>query len=100
MSESLPPAKSAPTLNPTFFWRLAENIPKPLSMTLTFVSIALSLLLWWMMRQFGSIDPKFLPAPSQVWTAAIRMAASGELWQDTIASLWRVGSVAIGSKPF
>jgi NitT/TauT family transport system permease protein len=91
MSESSPPAKSAPTLSPTVFWRLAEDIPKPLSMTLTFVSIALPLLLWWIVTQFGSIDPKFLPAPSQVWSAAVQMAASGELWQDTIASLWRVG---------
>ncbi|MFM2305237.1 MAG: hypothetical protein RLZZ135_2650 [Cyanobacteriota bacterium] len=91
MSESLPPAKSAPTLSPTIFWRLAEDIPKPLSVTLTFMSIALPLLLWWMVTQFGSIDPTFLPPPSQVWSAAVRMAASGELWQDTIASLWRVG---------
>ncbi len=91
MSESPSPAKSAITLNPTIFWRLAEDIPKPLSVILTFVSIALPLLLWWMVTQFGSIEPKFLPAPSQVWSAAVRMAASGELWQDTIASLWRVG---------
>ncbi len=92
MRESPPPSfKPATTLSPTVFWRLAEDIPKPLSLGLTFVSIAVPLLLWWLVTQFGSIDPKFLPAPSQVWTAAIRMGASGELWQDMIASLWRVG---------
>ncbi len=91
MRESPPPFKPTTTLSPTVFWRLAEDIPKPLSLGLTFVSIALPLLLWWLVTQFGSIDAKFLPAPSQVWTAAIRMGASGELWQDTIASLWRVG---------
>lgn len=91
MSKSPPPFKPATTLSPTIFWRLAEEIPKPLSVTLTVVSIALPLLLWWLVTQFESIDPKFLPAPSQVWFAAVRMGASGELWQDTIASLWRVG---------
>jgi NitT/TauT family transport system permease protein len=78
-------------LSPTVFWRLAEDIPRPLTATLTVVSIALPLLVWWLVTQFGSIDPKFLPAPSQVWAAAVRMTVSGELWQDTIASLWRVG---------
>jgi NitT/TauT family transport system permease protein len=91
MSKSPPPVKPATTISPTIFWRLAEDIPSPLSVTLTLVSIALPLLLWWLVTQFGSIDPKFLPAPSQVWAAAIRMGGSGELWQDTIASLWRVG---------
>jgi NitT/TauT family transport system permease protein len=91
MSKSPPPVKPATTISPTIFWRLAEDIPSPLSVTLTLVSIVLPLLLWWLVTQFGSIDPKFLPAPSQVWAAAIRMGGSGELWQDTIASLWRVG---------
>ncbi len=91
MSKSPPQFEPATTLSPTVFWRLAEDIPKPLSTTLTFGSIALPLLLWWLVTQFGSIDPIFLPAPSQVWAAAVRMGASGELWQDTIASLWRVG---------
>ncbi len=79
------------TLRPTVFWRLAEDIPQRLSVTLMCLSIAIPLLLWWLVTQLGSIDPKFLPAPSQVWQAAVRMGASGELWQDTIASLWRVG---------
>ncbi len=91
MNKSRSSFKSANTLSPTVFWRLAEDIPRPLSATLTVVSIALPLLLWWLVTQFGSLDPKFLPAPSQVWAAALRMAVSGELWQDTIASLWRVG---------
>ena len=91
MSKSPPPVKPSTTISPTIFWRLAEDIPSPLSVTLTLVSIVLPLLLWWLVTQFGSIDPKFLPAPSQVWAAAIRMGGSGELWQDTIASLWRVG---------
>jgi NitT/TauT family transport system permease protein len=86
---SFPPDRN---LSSTVFWRLVEDIPKPLSAGLTVISIALPLLLWWLVTQFGSIDPKFLPTPSQVWTAAVRMAASGELWQDTIASLWRVGA--------
>jgi NitT/TauT family transport system permease protein len=92
MRKSPPSVNSDNNLSSTVFWRLAEDIPKPLSVALTVVSIALPLLIWWLVTQFGSIDPKFLPTPSQVWAAAVRMAASGELWQDTIASLWRVGA--------
>jgi NitT/TauT family transport system permease protein len=92
MHKSPSSVNSGNNLSPTVFWRLAEDIPQPLAAGLTVVSIALPLILWWLVTQFGSIDPKFLPAPSQVWAAAVRMAASGELWQDTIASLWRVGA--------
>ena len=86
-----PSSKPLETLGPTVFWRLAEDIPKSLSLGLTIASIAIPLLIWWLVTQFASIDPKFLPSPGLVWAAALRMGQSGELWQDTIASLWRVG---------
>ena len=78
-------------LRPSVFWRLAEDIPQPLSWTLMGTSIGLPLILWWGVTTFGSIDPKFLPSPSAVIIAAKRLWETGELQQDTIASLWRVG---------
>jgi NitT/TauT family transport system permease protein len=84
-------SKPIETLRPTVFWRLAEEIPQSLSLGLTIASIVIPLLIWWLVTAFGSIDPKFLPSPGLVWAAALQMGRSGELWQDTIASLWRVG---------
>ncbi len=78
-------------VKPTVFWRLAEDIPPRLSAVLTITSIALPLLLWWAITSFGQIDPKFLPSPAQVITAFSRLLSTGELLQDTVASLWRVG---------
>ncbi|NJO80785.1 MAG: ABC transporter permease [Cyanobacteria bacterium RM1_2_2] len=78
-------------IRPTVFWRLAEDIPKPLYTALTITSIALPLLLWWMVTTFGNIDPKFLPSPGKVLEAFGRLWSTRELLKDTVASLWRVG---------
>jgi NitT/TauT family transport system permease protein len=79
------------TMRPTIFWRLAEDIPKPLNTSLIIISIALPLVVWWLVTTFGGIDPKFLPSPAKVWEAFIRLSGTGELLKDTVASLWRVG---------
>jgi NitT/TauT family transport system permease protein len=79
------------TMKPTVFWRLAEDIPKPLYTALTITSIALPLLLWWAVTTFGNIDPKFLPSPAKVMEAFGRLWSTRELLKDTVASLWRVG---------
>lgn len=79
------------SLNPTVFWRLAEDIPKPLNTGLILTSIALPLLLWWLVTTFIKVDPKFLPSPGNVLEAFGRLWSSGELLKDTVASLWRVG---------
>jgi NitT/TauT family transport system permease protein len=79
------------TISSTVFWRLAEDIPRPLNITLVITSIALPLFVWWLITTFGNIDPKFLPSPGNVLEAAIRLWNSGDLLKDTVASLWRVG---------
>jgi NitT/TauT family transport system permease protein len=83
--------RSPKNLRPTIFWRLAADIPQPLSTALNITSIVLPLFLWWLITTFGQVDPKFLPSPAQVLSAFGRLWGSGELQQDTIASLWRVG---------
>src|SRR4028118_1072765 len=79
------------TLHSTVFWRLGEDIPKPLNTGLIVTSIALPLLLWWLVTTFGNIDPQFLPSPSKVIEAFGRLWSTRELLKDTVASLWRVG---------
>ena len=91
-TESLPPnTKQSKSLHSTVFWRLGEDIPKPLNTTLIATSIALPLLLWWLVTTFGSVDPKFLPSPAQVMAAFGQLWGTGDLLKDTVASLWRVG---------
>jgi len=79
------------SLNPTVFWRIAEEIPKPLNIGLTVTSIALPLLVWWLVTTFANVDPKFLPSPAKVLEAFGRLWNTRELLKDTVASLWRVG---------
>jgi NitT/TauT family transport system permease protein len=79
------------TLRPSVFWRIAADIPRPLNTALVITSIALPLLLWWLVTTIGTVDPKFLPSPGQVLSAFSRLWSTGELQQDTVASLWRVG---------
>lgn len=90
-TSSLPTSNQHKTLNSTVFWRLAEDIPKPLNTALIATSIGLPLLLWWLITTFGNVDPKFLPSPGKVLEAFGRLWSTRELLKDTVASLWRVG---------
>lgn len=90
-TSSLPTSNQPKTLNSTVFWRLAEDIPKPLNTALIATSIGLPLLLWWLITTFGNVDPKFLPSPAKVLAAFGRLWSTRELLKDTVASLWRVG---------
>ena len=87
---SMPPSQPK-AMSSTVFWRLAEDIPKPLNTALVITSIAGPLLLWWLVTTFGNVDPQFLPSPAKVLQAFSRLWSSGELLKDTVASLWRVG---------
>lgn len=87
----LPNAKQSKSLQSTVFWSLAEDIPKPLNTGLIVTSIALPLLLWWLVTTFGNVNPQFLPSPGKVLEAFGRLWSTGDLLKDTIASLWRVG---------
>lgn len=90
-TSSLSTSNQHKTLNSTVFWRLAEDIPKPLNTALIATSIGLPLLLWWLITTFGNVDPKFLPSPGKVLEAFGRLWSTRELLKDTVASLWRVG---------
>lgn len=78
------------SLKPTVFWRLAEDIPRPLNAALMVISIALPLGLWWTVSSLGLVSDKFLPSPLQVADALGRLWTEGFLLSDTAASLMRV----------
>lgn len=86
-----PPSRPARMLPPTVFWRIAEEIPKPLTWALMTASLALPILFWWVFAISGKVDSKFLPSPAQVWQAGQNLWGSGDLVKDSFASLSRVG---------
>ena len=85
--DAAPPLRG---LAPTVFWRLAEDIPRPLYWFLASASVWLPLVLWWLISAFGGIDDVFLPSPPQVLAAFGRLWEKGFLPADTIASFGRV----------
>lgn len=91
---SLPNSPTSPqpktNITPTVFWRLIDDIPQPLRIGLIVTSMALPLIVWWLVTTFGNIDAKFLPSPSDVLAAFARLWGTRELLKDTVASLYRV----------
>jgi NitT/TauT family transport system permease protein len=81
---------SARMLPPTVFWRIAEDIPKTMAWTLMFLSIAIPLILWFVISNSGLVQSLFLPSPGEVLAGLQRLLASGDLQKDIIYSLFRV----------
>lgn len=87
-----PPPQRRKSLQPSIFWRIGEDIPQPLSWVLTALSIAVPLILWWILASSGVVHPKFLPSPVEVAQAFVKLWRQGHLLEDTAASFFRVGS--------
>jgi len=85
-------SSSKNSLKPTVFWRIAEDIPRPLHLSLMVLSVLLPFCLWWLIAASGAVNPKFLPSPPQVGTAFIGLWEKGFVIQDTTASFFRVAS--------
>ncbi len=80
------------SLPPSLFWRIGADIPRNLSLALMVASVILPFGVWWIVSGSGWVDPKFLPSPSQVAQAFAGLWEQGVLIQDTLASIFRVGS--------
>ncbi|MDX2212674.1 MAG: ABC transporter permease [Oculatellaceae cyanobacterium bins.114] len=96
-TESFPsPILSRPSemLPPTTFWRIAEDIPRRLVIVLVTLSIAVPLLLWWVISSWmaagGGTAAIFLPTPTQVIAAFWGLWSDGTLPKDILFSLFRV----------
>lgn len=72
------------------FFRPKENIPPQLYLGLGLSSFVLLLLLWSLLTYTGLIPSFYLPSPTQVVQAALQMVRDGSLWDDTLASVYRV----------
>ncbi|WP_017663520.1 ABC transporter permease [Baaleninema simplex] len=83
-------SRSRQTLTPTVLWNIREEIPKHLTWKLMLVSIAVPILLWWLVSSTGIVKPLFLPTPGAVLDSIARLWAENTLQQDIVYSLFRV----------
>ncbi|ELS03521.1 ABC-type nitrate/sulfonate/bicarbonate transport system, permease component [Xenococcus sp. PCC 7305] len=77
-------------IEPTVFWRIAEDIPKSLSWGMMGFSILIPLLCWFLFATYSGVNPTFLPSPSDVIDALVRLWQKGFLTKDIAASFTRV----------
>lgn len=82
-------------LKPRLFWRMGEPLPDALDRRLRLVSIAIPLVIWWLVSSLGLINPTFFPSPVAVVMAFGDLLGLGAkeavFWGDLQASIMRVG---------
>ena len=90
-SPTPPPIKGTKSLKPTVFWRIAEDIPRSLNLLLLSLSVIIPFVTWWLISNYGGVEDIFLPSPTDVGIAFVRLWEKGFLIKDTFASFFRVG---------
>jgi len=70
---------------------LMSPINKLTYSTASFVTLAVLVIVWCVLTYGGFVKEIFLPSPTAVMEAGLRMAESGVLWEHTWASIYRVG---------
>lgn len=84
--------ESNSTLEPTIFWRIAEEIPKILAWSLMLLSLAIPVVVWFVSTKYLDIDSVFLPSPVDVGQAFLNLWSKGFLLDDIFASFLRVST--------
>lgn len=77
-------------IEPTIFWRIAEEIPQSLAWVLMSLSVIVPLVLWFLFATSSAIDTAFLPSPADVIEATGKLWTKGVLTTDILASFTRV----------
>ena len=88
-------ALSAPKeryLQPSVFWSIRQGFPQWLSILLSATAIAVPLIIWAIISYAGLTTPIFLPTPTAVIQAGIRLFAEDNLVVDILASSSRVAA--------
>jgi NitT/TauT family transport system permease protein len=74
------------------WWRIGEAIPPNLQWLCMVLSVAVPLLLWWLLSASGVVNPKFLPTPIMVGQSLVGLWQDGYLLTDTLSSFGRVSA--------
>ena len=77
-------------IEPTIFWRIAEDIPQSLTWIMISLSILIPLLCWYIFSNYSGINSTFLPSPTDVINALTGLWQKGFLTKDIAASFTRV----------
>jgi NitT/TauT family transport system permease protein len=73
------------------FWKIRSNIPKRLYYTLVALSILIPIVAWSVLTYGGFVKPLFLPTPTAVIQRFWLLLQAGELVNDILVSVSRVG---------
>ena len=85
-----PPKKQY--LQPSVFWSIRQSFPPWLRVVLSTTALAVPLLIWAIISYAGLTTPVFLPSPTAVILAGIRMFSEDNLVVDILASSLRVAA--------
>ena len=77
-------------LEPSMFWGIRQGLSKRLALAIVIVALIVPLLVWSAVSYSGLVTPLFLPAPTVVLAAGIKMFAEDNLLFDVIVSSSRV----------
>jgi NitT/TauT family transport system permease protein len=77
-------------LEPSVFWSIRQGFSKRLALAIASISLIVPLLIWSAISYSGLVTPLFLPAPTVVIAAGIKMFAEDNLLFDVIVSSSRV----------
>ncbi|HLF04988.1 MAG TPA: ABC transporter permease [Dehalococcoidia bacterium] len=83
------PSRRSPR-RPSVFWRLRNDIPSTLRVTLVLVSLVVPFAAWSILYLLRIVDPIFLPSPVRVLGAMGDMVRSGEIFTAAGVSLQRI----------
>lgn len=79
-------------LPPSVFWSIRQGFPQWLGILLSAIAIAIPLLIWAIVSYSGLVTPMFLPTPTAVISAGIKMLFEENLLVDILASSMRVAA--------
>lgn len=91
MTEAISPPKKQ-YLQPSVFWSIRQGFPQWLRIVLSAIAIAVPLVIWAIISYTGLTTPVFLPSPTAVILAGIRMFSEDNLVVDILASSMRVAA--------
>lgn len=79
-------------LPPSVFWSIRQGFPRWLSILLSTTAITIPLITWAIISYAGLVTPLFLPTPTAVIEAGIKMLLEENLIVDILASSMRVAA--------
>ena len=71
-------------------WGIAASITRPQYWLFAGLGLLTPLLAWAVLAQSGYVDPVFLPGPMAVFSRLLHWMLEGDLWGDTVISMYRV----------